>query len=70
MKGADGGRIRCLGWGWEEKRGLLESPFEALGHLELDRFRGCAVFRLVACRPFVAEQAQVAEVEMELAESP
>ncbi len=52
LQGEDEGRMRCLGWGWEEKRHLLEAPFEALGYLELDRYRDCVTFRLVDCRPY------------------
>lgn len=47
----DGGRIRLLGWGWAQRRDVLDRPFEVLGHLERDRYRGGPVLRLVDCRP-------------------
>jgi len=48
--GPDGATIRVLGWGWGERLERLAGPFEALGHLEQDRYSGCPVLRLVDTR--------------------
>ncbi|MEM6456902.1 MAG: DHHA1 domain-containing protein, partial [Acidobacteriota bacterium] len=43
--------LRLLGWGWQARSGDLEAaPFELLGHLEHDRYRGGIVLRLVDAR--------------------
>ena len=49
--GENGGRIRLVGWGWQEREASLEGEFEALGHLERDRYRGTPVLRLLDSRP-------------------
>lgn len=51
---AEGGMLRLLGWGWAERQDQLEAPFEALGYLEPDRYRGGVVLRLVDCRSVTA----------------
>ena len=67
--GPDGGRIRLLGWGWEERSAELDGEFEVLGFLEQDRYRG-TVLRLVDSRPCRAEQqVPTADVEMDDASS-
>lgn len=43
-------RIKIVGWNWQAKLGLLHGSFEALGNLELDRYSGEIVFRLVDAR--------------------
>ncbi len=50
-RGPEGGWIRLLGWGWAERRDALSATFEALGHVERDRFDGAPVLRLRAARP-------------------
>ncbi len=46
-----GGQLSWLGWGWEARLDDLERPFEALGYLEYDDYRGAPVFRLEDVRP-------------------
>ncbi len=47
-----GGRIRLLGWGWQERASvLIGDAFEALGRLEYDRYRGGCYLRLLDARP-------------------
>lgn len=48
--GPDGATIRLLGWGWGERLDGLHGTFEALGHLEADRYTGRPVLRLVDTR--------------------
>lgn len=50
-----GGTIRLLGWGWQEREDDLAAPFEALGYLELDRYRGGPRLRLVDARPWAED---------------
>jgi len=50
--GPAGGRVRLLGWGWDERRGDLAGAFEVLGHLEHDDYTGGPRLRLADCRPF------------------
>jgi single-stranded-DNA-specific exonuclease len=46
--GDDGGSLRLLGWGWQERAEELAGRFEVLGFLERDDYRGGApVLRLV-----------------------
>ena len=47
-----GGRIRLIGWGWQTRLVDLEGTFEALGHLERDRYSGGSRIRLVDARPW------------------
>jgi single-stranded-DNA-specific exonuclease len=49
-RGEDGSRVQLLGWGWKERQAELAGAFEVLGHLELDRYSGGAVLRLIDCR--------------------
>lgn len=49
--GPDRARIDLLGWGWADRSEVFDEPFEALGFLEHDRYRG-VVLRLVDVRPF------------------
>jgi len=44
-------RIKILGWNWKDRLHLLQGAFEALGNLELDRYFGGIVFRLIDARP-------------------
>ena len=50
--GDAGGTVSLLGWGWADRAAALAAPFEALGHLERDRYDGRPVLRLVDSRPF------------------
>jgi single-stranded-DNA-specific exonuclease len=43
--------VRLLGWGWASKQKLLEEPFDVLGAIEFDRYRGQAVMRIVDLKP-------------------
>lgn len=52
--GEGGGRLPLVGWGWGERAGVLGETFEALGHLELDRYTGGPVLKLVDARPAAA----------------
>ncbi len=56
--GPDGGRIRLLGWGWEQRSAELDGEFEVLGFLEQDRYRG-TVLRLVDSRPYAPAEPQM-----------
>lgn len=53
--GTDGGRLRLVGWRWQERAADLEGGagglFEAAGHLEHDRYAGAPRLRLVDARP-------------------
>jgi single-stranded-DNA-specific exonuclease len=49
--GADGARVRLLGWGWEARREDLAGGFEVLANLERDRLTGDPVLHLVDARP-------------------
>ncbi len=48
--GPDGARVPFVAWGWAERADALAGDFEALGHLELDRYSGRPVLRLVDSR--------------------
>ena len=48
----DGAAVELLGWGWQERLSDLQGQFEALGSLELDRYRQAPVLRLKDARPF------------------
>ncbi len=48
--GPDGARVPLLGWGWGDRVDALAGEFETLGHLELDRYTGRPVLRLVDSR--------------------
>ena len=52
LVGSDRGRITIVGWGWQSRARQLEGEIEVLGHLELDRYRGKMILRLLDCRPF------------------
>ena len=49
--GSDRGRIRIVGWGWEDRAADLEGEVELLGYLEFDRYRRQMVLRLQDARP-------------------
>ena len=51
LVGSDRGRISVVGWGWQNRARQLEGEVEVLGHLELDRYRGRMILRLLDCRP-------------------
>lgn len=51
LVGSDRGRITIVGWGWQSRARQLEGEIEVLGHLELDRYRGKMILRLLDCRP-------------------
>lgn len=53
--GENGGRIRCVGWGWAERESSLTGDLELLGLLERDRYRQSPVLRLVDSRPWTAK---------------
>ncbi|HVS65810.1 MAG TPA: single-stranded-DNA-specific exonuclease RecJ [Thermoanaerobaculia bacterium] len=55
--GADGGRVRIVGWGWEARAHELEGRFEALGLLDWDDWVGAPALRLVDVRRAVGEGA-------------
>ncbi len=48
--GPAGARVPLIGWGWAERAQTLAGEFEALGHLELDRYNDRPVLRLVDAR--------------------
>ncbi len=48
--GPDGSSIQLLAWGWGEQSERLDGTFEALGHLEEDRYTNRPVLRLVDTR--------------------
>jgi single-stranded-DNA-specific exonuclease len=50
-RGDSGAVVRIIGWRWADRSRLLTQPFEALGHLEEDRYRGGIRFRLRDARP-------------------
>jgi single-stranded-DNA-specific exonuclease len=50
-RSADGHAVEILGWRWGERIGELSGWFDALGTLELDRFRGGPVLQLVDAQP-------------------
>lgn len=50
--GKPGRRLRLVGWRWAERREDLDGTFEALGHVELDRYHDEPCFRLVEARPW------------------
>lgn len=49
-QGDDGARLGLVGWRWQERAEALEGRFEALGHVEFDRYRQAPVLRLVDAR--------------------
>jgi single-stranded-DNA-specific exonuclease len=53
--GPDGARLRLVGWRWEERAADLDGGadglFEAVGHVEHDRYLGVPRLRLVDARP-------------------
>ena len=49
--GQGGAAVPLLGWGWAERQRDLAGSFEALGHLEADRYTGRPTLRLVDTRP-------------------
>jgi single-stranded-DNA-specific exonuclease len=51
LRGAAGGRLRVVGWGWAERTGELAGEFDALGYLERDRWDGAPALRLIDARP-------------------
>jgi single-stranded-DNA-specific exonuclease len=51
-KGQDGSSISLLGWGWQDRIEDLSNVFEALGCLELDRYRRQPTLRLIDARPW------------------
>lgn len=50
-RGAAGGGLRLVGWGWAERQGDLSGEFDALGYLERDRWDGEPALRLIDARP-------------------
>ncbi len=60
-RGPDGGMLRLLGWSWAERSEVFERPFEVLGRLEADHYRGGVVLRLVDVRPYAKEQPRPLE---------
>jgi len=50
VAGPDGSTVEVLGWGWGGRLDQLAGTFEALGHLEADRYTGRPVLRLVDTR--------------------
>ena len=57
-EGDDGGRVALLGWGWGDRIADLAGSFEVLAHLEIDRFDGKPVLRIVDSRPCGAVYAE------------
>lgn len=55
--GADGGKIRFVGWGFGPRQDEFEGEFELLGFLERDKYMGGSVLRLLDCRPFTPDGA-------------
>lgn len=49
--GEDGARVSLLGWGWAGRLQELAGRFEVLAHVELDRYTGGPVLRLIDSRP-------------------
>lgn len=49
--GDDGARVSLLAWGWGERIADLAGRFEVLAHLEVDRYDGRPVLRIVDSRP-------------------
>ncbi len=49
-RGIDGGSINLVGWGWQPRADDLLGRFEVLGTLDLDRFLGEPVMRLIDAR--------------------
>lgn len=52
----DRGRITAVGWGWQKRSHDLRGDIEVLGFLELDRYRGRMILRLLDCRPWTGRQ--------------
>lgn len=50
-RGTDGGPLNLVGWGWQSRADDLLGRFEVLGTLDLDRFLGEPVMRLIDARP-------------------
>lgn len=57
-RGDGDGTVGLLGWGWRPRLDDLSGRFEALGFLELDRYTGQPVLRLVDARPFSDESTE------------
>lgn len=55
--GDDGSRVSLLAWGWGDRIADLAGRFEVLAHLEVDRFDGRPVLRIVDSRPAGAVDA-------------
>lgn len=51
-RGDEGGTLNLVGWGWQPRAEDLERRFEVLGTLDLDRYKGEPVLRLIDGRPF------------------
>jgi single-stranded-DNA-specific exonuclease len=51
LRGAAGGRLRVVGWGWGERASELAGEFDALGYIERDRWDGAPALRLIDARP-------------------
>jgi single-stranded-DNA-specific exonuclease len=49
--GIDGGSLNLVGWGWQPRAEDLLGRFEVLGTIDLDRFLGEPVIRLIDARP-------------------
>jgi single-stranded-DNA-specific exonuclease len=50
-RGADGGTVEIVGWGWQPRVAELRGSFEVLAYVEHDAFRGGPVLRLIDARP-------------------
>lgn len=55
-RGGDGGTLNLVGWGWQPRAEDLTGRFEVLGTLDLDRFLGEPVMRLIDARPHGSNQ--------------
>lgn len=51
ISSVDRSRIKMVGWDWQKRLSQLQGDFEALGSLDLDRYSGDIVFRLIDVRP-------------------
>jgi single-stranded-DNA-specific exonuclease len=50
-RGAGGGKVRLIGWGWAEREAELSGVFDVLGYVERDRWDGEPALRLADVRP-------------------
>jgi len=50
-RGAGGGKVRLIGWGWAEREAELGGVFDVLGYVERDRWDGEPALRLADARP-------------------